>query len=151
MLSIIFFALTYYPDDLRENIIQNSCRFNIIRLYQKDIMCADYGLNKKYCNGYYLPYEFAITKELGLNHNLNYNIEPKAIFEVSLLSNQKTILANIYYTFTCSYEDNEPRLLINIVPTKDESMLEEFVTICYIISFVLCVYIYINTIISKLL
>ena len=125
MLSTIMFALTYYSDDLRENLVQNSCNFNIIRFNKKDIMCTDYGFNKKYCNNYYLPYEFTITKELGLNHKVNYNIEPKAIFED--YSNQKTILANIYYTFTCSHEDNEPKLLLNIVSTNDELLLEEFV------------------------
>jgi len=142
MLSIIFFALTFYPDDLRENLVQNSCNFNIIRFSRKDIMCADYGLNKKYCNSYYLPYEFAVTKEFGLNHKVNYNIEPKAIFED--YSNQKTILANIYYTFTCSHEDNEAKLLLNIVPTNDESLLEEIVSLSYMISFALCICMFIK-------
>ena len=142
MLSIIFFAITYYPDDLRENIVQNSCFFNIIRFNNKDIMCSDYGINKKYCNSYYLPYEFTVAKEFGLDNKLNYNIEPKAIFED--YSNQKTILANIYYTFTCSYEDNEPKLLLNIVPTNDESLLEEIVTLSYMISFALCICIFIK-------
>ena len=137
MLSTIFFALTYYPDDLKENLVQNTCIFNIIRFNKNTIMCSDYGLNKKYCNSYYLPYEFTIAKEFGLNHKVNYNIEPKAIFED--YSNQKTILANIYYTFTCSYEDNEPKLLLNIVPTNDESLLEEIVTIIYTLSFALCI------------
>ena len=63
MLSIIFFVLTFYLDDLRENSIQNSCIFKIIRFNKNTIMCADYGLNKKYCNNYYLPYEFSVTKE----------------------------------------------------------------------------------------
>lgn len=45
MLSIIFFALTYYSDDLRENLVQNSCIFKIIRFNKNTIMCADYGLN----------------------------------------------------------------------------------------------------------
>ena len=142
MLSIIFFAITYYPDDLRENIVQNSCFFNIIRFNNKDIMCSDYGFNKKYCNSYYLPYEFAVTKEFGLNNKVNYNIEPKAIFED--YSNQKTILANIYYTFTCSHEDNEAKLLLNIVPTNDESLLEKIVTLSYMISFALCICMFIK-------
>ena len=142
MLSTIFFALTYYSDDLREDSIQNSCNFNIIRFSRKDIMCSDYGLNKKYCNSYYLPYEFTIAKEFGLNHKVNYNIEPKAIFED--YSNQKTILANIYYTFTCSHEDNEAKLLLNIVPINDESMLEEFVTLIYMISFALSICLFIK-------
>ena len=142
MFTMIFFALPYYPDDLRENIIKNNCIFNIIRFHQKDIMCADYGLNKKYCDNYYLPYEFTIEKEFGLNHKVNYNIEPKAIFED--YSNQKTIFANIYYTFTCSHEDNEPRLLLNIVPTNDEPLLEEFVTLIYMISFTICICMFIK-------
>lgn len=142
MLSIILFALTFYPDDLRENTIQNSCNFNIIRFSRKDIMCSDYGLNKKYCNSYYLPYQFSVAKEFGLNHKVNYNIEPKAIFED--YSNQKTILANIYYTFTCSHEDNEPKLLLNIVPINDESLLEEIVTLSYMISFALCICMFIK-------
>tara|TARA_B100001094_G_scaffold315713_1_gene356026 strand:- start:612 stop:1052 length:441 start_codon:yes stop_codon:yes gene_type:complete len=142
MLSTIIFALTYYSQDLMEDSIQNSCIFKIIRFNKKDIMCSDYGLNKKYCNNYYLPYQFSVEKEFGLNHKVNYNIEPKAIFED--YSNQKTILANIYYTFTCSYEDNEPRLLLNIVPIKDDSFLEEFVTLSYMISFALTLCIFIK-------
>ena len=142
MLSTIFFALTYYSHDLREDSIQNSCNFNIIRFNRNTIMCSDYGLNKKYCNSYYLPYEFTIAKEFGLNHKVNYNIEPKAIFED--YSNQKTILANIYYTFTCSHEDNEPKLILNIVPIKDESLLEEIVILSYIISFALCICMFIK-------
>ena len=142
MLSTIFFALTYYPDDLKENLVQNTCIFNIIRFNKNTIMCSDYGLNKKYCNSYYLPYEFAIAKEFGLGHKVNYNIEPKAIFED--YSNQKTILANIYYTFTCSHEDNEPKLILNIVPIKDESLLEEIVILSYIISFALCICMFIK-------
>ena len=142
MLSTIIFAVTYYSQDLMEDSIQNSCIFKIIRFSRKDIMCSDYGLNKKYCNSYYLPYEFSVTKEFGLNHKVNYNIEPKAIFQD--YSNQKTILANIYYTFTCSHEDNEPKLLLNIVPTNDESLLEEIVTLSYMISFALCICMFIK-------
>tara|TARA_Y100000389_G_scaffold70539_1_gene67230 strand:- start:961 stop:1401 length:441 start_codon:yes stop_codon:yes gene_type:complete len=142
MLSIIIFALTYYPDDMRENLVQNSCFFNIIRFNRNDVMCSDYDLNKKYCNNYYLPYQFVIEKEFGLNHKVNYNIEPKAIFED--YSNQKTIFANIYYTFTCSHEDNEPKLLLNIVPTNDVSLLEEIVTLSYMISFALCICIFVK-------
>ena len=142
MLSTLLFIISYYPHDLRENIIQNSCNFNIIRFNKNDITCSDYGSNKKYCNNYYLPYEFSVKKEFGLNHKVNYNIEPKAVFED--YSNQKTILANIYYTFTCSHEDNEPKLLLNIVPTNDESLLEEIVSLSYMISFGLCICIFIK-------
>ena len=137
----MMFALTY-SHDLKEDSIQNSCSFNIIRFNKNNIMCADHGSNKKYCNSYYLPYEFSVTKEFGLNHKVNYNIEPKAVFED--YSNQKTILANIYYTFTCSYEDNEPKLLLNIVPTNDESLLEEIVSLSYMISFALCICMFIK-------
>jgi len=97
MLSTILLSITYYSQDLMEYSIQNSCIFKIIRFNKKDIMCADYGLNKKYCNSYYLPYKYSLAKEFGLNHKVNYNIEPKAIFED--YSNQKTILANIYNSF----------------------------------------------------
>lgn len=142
MLSIIIFGLTHYPDDLRENLVQNSCFFNIIRFNKNTIMCSDYGLNKKYCNSYYLPYEFSVAKEFGLDNKVNYNIEPKAIFQY--YNNQKTILANIYYTFTCSHEDNEPKLLLNIVPINDQTFLEEFVTLCYMISFALCICIFVK-------
>ena len=142
MFSIIIFGLTHYPDDLRENLVQNSCIFKIIRFNRNTIMCADYGLYKKYCNIYYLPHEFTVAKEFGLNHKVNYNIEPKAIFEY--YSNQKTILANIYYTFTCSHEDNEPKLLLNIVPTNDQTFLEEIVTLSYMILFALCICIFIK-------
>ena len=95
MFSTIIFAVTYYAQELREDSIQNSCIFKIIRFNRNNIMCADYGLNKKYCNSYYLPYEFSVIKEFGLNHKVNYNIEPKAVFED--YSNQKTMFQQLFY------------------------------------------------------
>lgn len=142
MFTIILSLIAHYPDDIRENLIQNTCNFNIIRFNKNNILCIDYGYYKKYCNTNYLSNEFTIVKEFGLNHKLNYNIEPKTIFK--LYNNQENTLANIYYTFTCSHEDNEPKLLLNIFPIKDESILEEFVTLCYVISFSLCICIFIK-------
>ena len=130
----MLFAINYYPNDLRENSITNDCEFNIIRFNYKKVLCNDYGLNKKFCNNYYLPYEFSVIKELGIKNNINYNIEPKIIVQEYL--GYKIILANIYYTFLCSIEDNEPQLLVTIVPTlnNDKPLLEEFIILCFTIS-----------------
>ena len=130
---VALITIAHYSIKMDENIIENNCNFNTVRFNRNDVMCADYGVYKKYCKSYYMPYEFIVTKEHGLNYKLNYNIEPKAIFEE--YSNKKTVLANIYYRFTCSNEDNEPKLMLNIVPLNDMSFENEFVDLCFMVSF----------------
>ena len=134
MLLFIYLNLfTYYPEDLRENTINNNCDFNIIRFKRNEVMCIDYGLNKKYCNHFILPNEFIVLKELAAGNNEKYIIKPYAIYEES--SYNKVKLADFYYSFTCSNEDNEARLLLNIVPDfgKDKSLLQEFVEVIIIL------------------
>ncbi len=138
---VTLITIAHYSINMDENIIENNCNFNIVRFGRNDIMCSDYGFNKKYCKTDYLPHEFIITKEHGLNYNLNYNIEPKAIFQKYSVKN--TVLANIYYRFTCSNEDNEPKLILNIVPLNDISFTQECVDIYFLICCIICSYIFI--------
>ena len=60
------FTFHYYDDIDRENYIENTCNFNIIRLNYNDVLCNDYGRYKKYCLYDYLPDEFIIKKEIGV-------------------------------------------------------------------------------------
>ena len=34
----------------RVNSISNKCKFDVLRIDSKDILCQDYGYNKVYCN-----------------------------------------------------------------------------------------------------
>lgn len=133
MLFIYLNLLTYYPADLRENTINNNCDFNIIRFKQNEVMCIDYGLNKKYCHHFALPNEFIVLKELSVGNNEKYTIKPNAIYEE--FTYNKIKLADFYYSFTCSKEDNEPRLLLTIVPDfgKDKSLFQEFIEVIIIL------------------
>tara|TARA_Y100000816_G_C26079306_1_gene568617 strand:+ start:67 stop:609 length:543 start_codon:yes stop_codon:yes gene_type:complete len=127
MFNMMFhLLLSIYPADIKENSITNTCDFKILRFQKKDIMCIDYGLNKKYCNHYSLPYEFHIYNEIGINNKENIIIKPHALYEE--YSNYKTKIATFYYTFTCSHLDNEPKLLLNIVPefNYDKSLTIQF-------------------------
>ena len=125
---------------VRENIIQNNCNFNIIRFNKNELLCSDYGINKKYCNHYSLPNEFTITKEIGVNKKENIIIKPYALWETNDI-NFKIKVADFYYTFTCSNKDNFPKLILNIVPKKefDKSFKQEIFEVLYLISLVLII------------
>ena len=84
----------------RENIIDSNCIFDIIRIQKKDIICNDYGLNKKYCDHYSIPEEFRINKEVGINNKNSYNIKPTIMYK-QILDN-RIILADFYFTFKCN-------------------------------------------------
>tara|TARA_B100000424_G_C22699662_1_gene381668 strand:- start:79 stop:609 length:531 start_codon:yes stop_codon:yes gene_type:complete len=132
--------LSTYPMELRENSITNTCNFKILHFHKKDVMCIDYGINKKYCNHFSLPYEFNVYNEIGLNNKENIIIKPSAMYEE--YSNYKSKIATFYYSFTCSNLDNEPRLLLNIVPefNYDKSFimeLYELINILFIIIIIL--------------
>ena len=68
-----------------------------------------------------------------MGNNEKYTIKPNAIYEE--FTYNKIKLADFYYSFTCSKEDNEPRLLLTIVPDfgKDKSLFQEFISYYYII------------------
>ena len=115
MLPVLVLLSGYYSNDLRENTIVNTCVFKLLRINFKDILCVDHGINKKYCNHYSIPYEFLILNETGINYQDNIVFKPIGLWIVN--NYYKNKLADFYYHFTCSKEDNEPRLLLNIVPT----------------------------------
>uniref|UniRef100_A0A6C0AZK5 Uncharacterized protein n=1 Tax=viral metagenome TaxID=1070528 RepID=A0A6C0AZK5_9ZZZZ len=129
-----------YP--FHENIIQNDCNFDIIRINRNDLLCSDYGRNKKYCNHYSLPYEFTITKEIGANNKENIIIKPYAMWETNDF-NYKIKVADLYYTFTCSNLDNFPKLILNIVPKKefDKSFQQEIFEFISLICLILFIYV----------
>lgn len=118
-LVISLLALSYaYPFDY-ENIIENSCSFDILRIRKKDIMCSDYGKYVKYCDHYSQPDEFIIYNEKGINGK-TITIKPYALWEES--STSKSKIADFYYTFTCDHRDNYPKLIQHIIPTPGKDI-----------------------------
>ncbi len=103
----------------RENIIQNNCEFDILRIKKSDRMCSDYGQYVKYCNHYSQPQEFLIYNENGINGK-HIVIKPSAMWRET--DNSKTKLADFYYTFTCDSRDKEPKLIQHIVPSPGQDM-----------------------------
>jgi hypothetical protein len=103
----------------RENIIQNNCEFDILRIKKSDRMCTDYGKYAKYCNHYSQPQEFLIYNENGINGK-HIVIKPSAMWQET--DNSKTKLADFYYTFTCDNRDKQPKLIQHIVPTPGQDM-----------------------------
>jgi len=103
----------------RENIIQNNCEFDILRIKKSDRMCSDYGQYVKYCNHYSQPQEFLIYNENGINGK-HIAIKPSAMWRET--DNSKTKLADFYYTFTCDSRDKEPKLIQHIVPSPGQDM-----------------------------
>ena len=103
----------------RENIIQNNCEFDILRIKKSDRMCSDYGQYVKYCNHYSQPQEFLVYNENGVNGK-HITIKPSAMWRET--DNSKTKLADFYYTFTCDNRDKEPKLIQHIVPSPGQDM-----------------------------
>ena len=127
-LIITFSISSIYNEDLysihRENTIDSTCKFNVIRIKKEDVLCNDYGINKKYCDHYSIPEEFVIFQELGINNKIVHTIKPSKMYEES--DNGKVVLADFYYTFKCNDLDNEPRLYLRIIPKSDKSKSDEF-------------------------
>ena len=97
----------------RVNSISNKCKFDVLRIDSKDILCQDYGYNKVYCNSKYIPDEFIIYNENSIQGK-NIEIRPRAIWQTS----SKIKMMDFYFSFTCE-NDKFPRLLLYIVPTPD--------------------------------
>jgi hypothetical protein len=119
--------------NINQDIIENTCVFNVIRIKREDIMCIDYGIHKKYCNHFSLPHEFVITSERGVNNIKKIVIKPNKLYE--LFVNDVQTIANLHYKFMCSVKDNEPHLTLYIVPTleHDKAFNEELSEISFII------------------
>lgn len=128
-----------------ENIIDNTCSFKILRFKKTDVICNDYGINKKYCDHFLLPSEFIIYNETGINNIDNLVIKPTAMWEI--INSKKIIIADFKYTFICN-DNIDPKLTLNIIPKKkfDKSSSEEIIENCiifilYIISSILILFI----------
>tara|TARA_Y100000389_G_scaffold66748_4_gene62985 strand:+ start:12005 stop:12481 length:477 start_codon:yes stop_codon:yes gene_type:complete len=104
------YSLSIIP---RVNSITNKCKFDILRIDSKDILCQDYGYNKKYCNSKYIPDEFIIYNENSINGK-KIVIRPRAIWH----SSTKIKMMDFYFSFTCD-QDNFSRLIVYIIPIKD--------------------------------
>lgn len=119
-----------YP--LRENIIENTCNFQIIRFSKEEVTCVDYGFNTNYCNDFVIPYEFTVESEIGLENKKNLVIRPYAIW--SELATLEKVL-DFYYIFRCDSKYNEATLQVNIVPTNqfDKSVNSRLLEVTYLI------------------
>lgn len=137
VLSLIV-SSNYYMGE-RENIIQNNCEFDILRIKKSETMCVDYGRYSKFCNHYSQPQEFIVYNENGINGK-NIIIKPYAIWEVTDYSKKK--IADFYYTFTCDERDNYPKLIQYIVPMPGEDnnplVLLIFIIVIVIMILVFC-------------
>lgn len=123
MLFSLYLIVAENPADIKMNKISNTCMFDKVRILRKDVNCVDFGINKNYCNHYSLPDEFIVTRELSLMGS-HYDISPKAMY-----TGKHKKVANFYYSFSCSYMEDVPRLELNIVPREqfDLSTGEEIV------------------------
>ena len=140
MLQSLMFIMSYYPADIRENVLTNTCEFDVLRFKRNDIMCVDYGINKKYCNYNALNREFLVSLEQGVNEQ-NIVIQPSALW---IAFNEHPVkIANFYYNFNCNNDNNETKLLLNIVPVTnhDKSLETEVIDAMFIISILISLYI----------
>ena len=142
MLQLInIFLLVNNFDLKRENTIQNSCNFDILRISKNDRKCIDYGKYKNYCNHYSQPEEFIIKNENTLNGK-EIIINPKAMWEET--NNGRFKVANFYYTFTCDKYNKNPKLIQHIVPRPNYDLHPIyniiFFVIIILILIIICVY-----------
>lgn len=116
----LYQAISIIP---RINSITNKCKFDILRIDSKDVLCRDYGYNKKYCNSKYIPDEFIIYNENSIKGK-NIVIRPRSIID----SSTKIKMLDFYFSFTCD-QDNFPRLILYIIPTKefDYNFIQDFI------------------------
>ena len=107
----------------RINSVTNKCKFDILRIDSKNILCQDYGYNKKYCNSKYIPDEFIIYNENSIKKK-HIVIRPRSIID----SSTKIKMLDFYFSFTCD-QDNFPRLILYIIPTKefDYNFIQDFI------------------------
>lgn len=128
----------------REDIINSNCDFDIIHIKKQDIVCNDYGVNKKYCDHYSIPDEFTIKQEIGLENKVNFNIKPRRMYQETY--DNKIVLADFYYIFNCDRVDNESQLYLKIIPTSDKSfgaeLQELFIAILLFIPVLLIIVIF---------
>ena len=130
------FALAHYYVGERENVIQNNCDFDILRIKKSEVMCADYGKHVKYCNHYSQPEEFLIYNENSINGK-NIVIKPYAIWEENYYNKEKK--AEFYYTFTCDKRDNFPKLIQKIYPMPGHDN-NPFILFIVFIILIICIY-----------
>ena len=119
--------------NINQDIIENTCIFNVIRIKREDVMCIDYGIHKKFCNHFSLPHEFVISSERAVNNIKKIVIKPNKLY--LQFANDIQAIANLHYKFMCSAKDNEPHLTLYIVPTKghDKTFNEELGEISFMI------------------
>jgi len=137
MISIVsLLTFGHYFMGSRENTIDNSCDFDIIRIKKDNIMCVDYGKYSHYCNHFSLPQEFIIYNEKGVNGQ-NIVIKPEGMWEDTEFTKRK--IADFYYRFTCDNRDKFPKLIQYIVPTPLYDVNPWPVLIMFII-FICCLF-----------
>lgn len=144
-MNLLFNALllSYVTQGIDENIIHNTCKFNKLRISSNEILCVDYGNNKKYCKSSHIPDEFIILREYGIDYEEKIVIKPKYIY--SSKDFDEKIIAKYYYNFNCDNNTKETKLIVNIIPTfgndksKKEELFELFsmITIIFLIYFVI--------------
>ena len=111
----VFSLVVLSSNKYHKNEVRNTCEFNTIRFNREDVNCLDMGQHVSYCNNRNLPQEFVVTKELGIGNKEIITIKPEAMWEE--VDNTRFKMANFQYNFYCDNQDNEPQLMLNILPT----------------------------------
>lgn len=120
--------------NIQNNIINNNCEFQILRINRNQVKCYDKGEYEKYCKHYSIPNEFKVIKEIGIGNQDIYIFKPESIYKET--NNNKIKLASFNYRFTCNKNTNIPNLEVIINPTYD---ISPFVTLFVIILLLLLI------------
>ena len=136
MLSLLILCVSQNPAEIKTNKIDNRCSFNTLRIDKQDVICKDFGINRKYCNHYSLPSEFIITNENGINGEEIF-IRPRFMVHESANSREK--MAKFYYSFRC-HPEYGAKLELNIVPNKrfDTTLTQD--VLIGMLSLVICIF-----------
>ena len=135
---ILTMAINEYS--YKENIINNNCEFQILRIAKNEVKCYDTGKYVKYCNHYAIPTEFQIIKEIGIGNKEILTFKPQGIYTETENTKQKD--ASFYYKFTCNNENNIPNLELIIYPSSDVNPITNVFTIILIIIFICIIFVY---------
>ena len=115
MFYFIILSVSHTYKGNYENIVQNECNFDVLKIQRNDIKCIDYGINKKYCDHYSQAKEITITKKKNSNNVIIS--APHGMWEDSYHHHSKydsTKIASFYYTFSC--KNDKPSLTQHIIP-----------------------------------
>ncbi len=126
--------MNWCPFPMRENFNKNTCNFEKIIISNKDVICEDFGKHTKLCNSMYFPREFVVTNFKGMDNKKIIDVFPTQIYNPTR-NKKSTKLGDMYYSFECEKEFNNPKLKINIVPNPNIDISPNLISFQLIIMF----------------